>query len=94
MRVRVVIFQGEIVKGEIENIPDLRIDLHLRQWPWISAQLQLYLFHVVVVYMGITEGMNKVSGLESTHLCHHHGEKGVGGDIERYSEKDVCTSLV
>ena len=44
--------------------------------------------------MYVAKGMDEVAGLQATHLCHHHGEKGIGGDIERHAEEYVGATLI
>ena len=44
--------------------------------------------------MRITEGVNEFTGFEARDLRHHHGEQGIGGDVERYAEEDISRALV
>lgn len=44
--------------------------------------------------MCIAEGVYEISGLKVADLCQHHGEQGVGGDIEWHAEEDVGTALI
>lgn len=71
MRPGVIIFQLEIFVVEAENIFHVRIDFHGRQGTRGTGELQVYLFQVVQLNMGITEGMNKVARFQAGYLCHH-----------------------
>ena len=44
--------------------------------------------------MGVTGGVDEVTGFETRHLRHHHQKQGVRGDVERYAEEGVCRTLV
>jgi len=92
--VRVVVFQREVFVLEGEDVFDLWIDAHGGQWTGIAGKLQLGLFHVVRIDVGITEGMDELLGLEIANLGHHHQQEGVGGDVERHAQKDIRAALV
>ena len=38
--------------------------------------------------------MDKLARLQARDLCHHLQKKGIRGNVERHSEKGVCTALV
>src|SRR6516162_9947371 len=44
--------------------------------------------------MHIPEGMDKFSRNELANLGDHHGQQGIGSNIERHSQEYVCTPLV
>ena len=44
--------------------------------------------------MHIAEGVDELTGLKTTYLRHHQGEKGVRGNVERHAEKHIGTALV
>ncbi len=52
------------------------------------------MFEVVGVEMGIAEGMDKVAGPVAGDLCDHHGEQGVGSDVEGDAEENVSRALI
>ena len=85
MWVWVVVLELEVFEFEVEEVLDLRIDEHLRQWTRLAGELQLHLFDVVAIDMCITEGVYKIAGFESGDLRHHHEQQGVGCDIERHA---------
>ena len=94
MRVALVIEQLKIVELEIKDGSHVRIDLHLRQRKGLARKLQSGLVQMVEVEMGIAKGVDEVTGLVAGHLGHHHGQQGVGGDVERHAQKDVGAALV
>src|ERR1700756_3705573 len=65
MRVRVVAFEHEVFIAEREDILDVRIDLHDRQWTRRTRQLQPGLLEVVRIKMRIAERVHEVAGLEA-----------------------------
>ena len=71
MRMWVVVDQFEVLKLEVEDALHLRIDFHLRKCPWLTAKLELHLFQVVQIDMGIPQGMYKVPCLQSGNLGYH-----------------------
>ncbi len=70
------------------------IDLHVGQRVRVAGKLQLGLFQVVEVEVGVAEGMNEVAQFQAGDLGDHHGEQGVGGDIERHAQEHVGAALV
>ena len=49
---------------------------------------------MVVVDVGIAEGVDEVAILQAACLCNHHGEKSIGGNVERDTEENVGRALV
>lgn len=94
MRMRLVSHQFEVFVFEIEDIGHFRIEFHLGQGKGLSAELQFYLVQVVEVDVRITEGMDELAGMQTRSLCHHHGEQGVGCNVERYTEENITAALV
>ena len=90
----VIIFQTEVFKFEAEDILHLRIDPHCGQFPELPRQLKVYLIDMVIVDVGIAEGVDEISWLVAANLCNHHCKQGVGGDIERDAQKDISTALI
>ena len=84
----------EVLVLEIEEGLDIGVDLHLGQGTGFTGELELGLFDVVQIEVGVTRGVDEVTGLVACHLCHHHQEQGVGGDVERNAEEGVGRSLV
>ena len=94
MGVGIVADEFEVLVLEVEERLDIGIDFHLGQGTGLTGELELGLFDVVQIEVGVTRGVDEVAGLETRHLCHHHQEQGVGGDVERYAEEGVCRTLV
>jgi len=44
--------------------------------------------------VGVAERVDEFAGLEAGDLCDHHGEQGVGGDVEGDTEEDVGAALI
>ena len=65
MRVRVVAFERKILVAEREDVLDVRIDLHDRQWPRRPRQLQPRLFEMVDVEVRVTERVHEVEATEA-----------------------------
>ena len=49
---------------------------------------------MVQVEMSVARGMDELAGLQAAHLCHHHAQQGVRGNVERHAQEGVGTSLV
>jgi len=49
MRMRVVVFEGEVVVAEAEQVVDGGVEAHLRQWTGPACELKTRLVEVVVV---------------------------------------------
>ena len=94
MRMGIVVDEFEVFVLEVEEGLDIGIDFHLGQGTGLTGELELGLFDVVQIEVGVTRGVDEVTGLVACHLCHHHEEQGVGGDVEGYAEEGVCRSLV
>ena len=90
----VIVGQGEVLILEREDVLDGGVDVHVGQRSRVSCQLQLGLLDVVEVKGGVASGVDEVTWFETTYLCYHHCQQGVGGDVEWHSEEGVCTSLV
>lgn len=90
----VVVDELEILVAEREDILDIRIDNHLRERTRVTRKLQTSLLKVVEVEVRIAGGMDEVAHLKVAYLCHHLKQEGIAGDVERYAEEGVCTTLV
>ena len=44
--------------------------------------------------MGIAQSMDKFTGFEVAHLCHHQSKQGLAGNIKRYAKEDITTALI
>jgi hypothetical protein len=94
MGMRVVIFHPEVIVIEIKNGSDRWIQVYLREGPWCAFKLQLYLFRMVEVDMGVPQCMDEFSCLKPGDLCHHHHQEGVGGNVERDPQEYIRASLI
>ncbi len=57
--------QFEVIVPKAEQIMPVRIDFHDRQRKRFTAQLGLYLVHVVQVDMHITECVDEIPGFQA-----------------------------
>ena len=86
---RIVVFQFEIFKVEIENILYVRIQLHRGERARSSRELQARLFQMVEIEMRVARSVNEVARAESSHLRHHLQEKCIRSNVERYSQERI-----
>jgi hypothetical protein len=84
----------KILEGETVDVGDIRVDLHLRERVRLASELEFRLLKVIGVKVQVAEGVHELAGLVSANLREHHGEEGVGGDVEGDAEKEVSASLV
>ena len=90
----IVVGELEIFVAEGEYILDFWIYVHGGQMAWCACDLEFDLFDVVEVDVCVTSGIDEIAGAEVAHLCHHHGEEGVAGDVEGNAEKGVGAALI
>ena len=90
----VVAREGEVVMAEREDVLGVGVDRHRGKRTRRAGQLEIGLFQVVQVEVGVAEGVDEVAGLQIRHLGHHHGEERIAGDIERHAEEDIGGALV
>ncbi len=94
MGVGIVVDELEVLVLEVEKRLDVGVDFHLGQGTGLTGELETGLLDVVQIEMGVTCGVDEVTGLVACHLGHHHQEQGIGGDVEGYAEEGVCRALV
>jgi hypothetical protein len=82
---RIVIFDGDVIEGKIEERAHCRIEAQLRQMPRLARELEARLLQVVQVEMRIPEGMDEIAGLQARGLRHHMREQRIGRDVEGFS---------
>lgn len=93
-RPRIISIKMEILILEIKDAPNLRIQHHPRQGTRGAGKLLSNLFKMIEVDVGVSGGVDELTGLKSADLRNHHSEKGIRGYIERNSEKNIGTALV
>src|SRR5260370_316165 len=91
---RMVVQQFEILEFEVVNVLNFRIQAHLRQGPGVASQLFFGLLDVVGVEVEVAKGVNERAGFEVADLGDHHGEQGIGGDVEGDAEENVSAALI
>ena len=70
----VVVLKCEVVIVKIKDVLFLRVNLHGRERAWVAGELEAALVDVVVINMGIAQGVDKVAITEAAGLCYHHSE--------------------
>ena len=81
----IVAYKLKVFELEVEERLDIGVKLHLWQWPRLSCQLELGLFDMVQVEVGVARRVDEVTSLESRYLCHLLEQEGVRGDVEGYA---------
>lgn len=94
MGVGLVIEQFEVFEGEVINGFDLRVDFHTRKRERLASELKPGLLEVIGIEVEITESVHEFAGFVSTNLRNHHGEEGIGGDVERNPKEKVGAALI
>ena len=79
---------------EAEDVLDIWVNLHRRQRSRGSGKLFPNLVEMVVVDMGVTQGMDEFGSLVTADLCQHHRQQGVRSYVERDTKEHVGASLV
>jgi len=69
---RVIVFELEVIVGEVKYALHIGIYDHARQFSRFARQLQVDLLEVVVVDVCVTKSVHEVACLEPRHLRHHH----------------------
>lgn len=92
--VGVVTFEGEVFVAEILEPVHRGIEQHPREGTRFASELEAGLIEVVHVEVEIAEGVDEFLGFQSADLRDHHGEQGVGGDVEGDAEEEIRTALV
>lgn len=77
MGIRIVIFKFEVFKFKLKDVFYFRIENHFWKCFRFPCQLQVYLFHVIAVYVGIAKSVDEISRAVAAYLCHHQGEEGI-----------------
>ena len=84
----------EILKFEVENGLHRRIEVHFRQFMRFAGKLLFRLLDVVGIEVCVAECVDEFTGFKTRDLRDHHGEQGVGRDVERYAKEDIGGALV
>ena len=90
----VVVLQGEVFVPEVEDGVYGGVETHGREGAGCAGELFADLVEMVVVDVGVPESVDEVPRAEAADLGHHHGQQGVGGDVEGNAEEGVGAALV
>src|SRR5207253_10042953 len=94
MRVRVVIFDDEIVGLVAEKTLAAVLDHQLRQRTRLASELQSRLLEVVRVEMAIATRPDESPRRETALARQHVRQKRVRGDVERHAEEQVGAARI
>ena len=89
-----VVGQLEVFVGEIEDVFDFWVEFHCWERSAFTRELFVDLGEVIDINMGVGEGVDEGACAEVGDLGDHHGEQGVGGDVEGDSEEEIGGALV
>lgn len=90
----VVPLEGKVPVVEVEDRAHFAIENHPGQGTRGPGELFAHLVEMIEVDVDVPEGVHEVPGDIAALLGHHHGQQGIGGDVERHSEEDIRTALV
>ena len=68
----IVSLEYEVFKDEVADIFARGVEMQNRQLAGLARELGLYLFEVVLIYVQVSEGMDKFARFVSADLRHHH----------------------
>ena len=89
-----VVDQLEVLEAEVVDVHLLRIELEQGERVRDSFELLLKRLDVIRVHMGVAEGVDEFTALETANLGKHASHQGVAGDVERHSEAQIARTLV
>lgn len=89
-----VVFQLEIFVPKIKNAFYTGVQLHGGKRERLAGELEVHLLKVVVVDVHVAEGVDELAGLQGADLRHHHGEQGIGSNVEGDTQEYVGAALV
>lgn len=90
----IVVRQFEVLESEVEQVVHRLVETHRRKRAWFTLQLRIDLFEMIEIDVRITERVHEGTRLHVHDLGDHHRQQGVRGDVERDSQKKICTALV
>lgn len=89
-----VIFEGEILEAEGENVFYLGVEPHRGQGKRLPRNLLAERVDMVQVNVSVTTRPDEFPRFESTHLGEHQRQQGIRGDIEWQPQTHVAGTLV
>lgn len=89
-----VVLEFKVLVAKGKEVFHFRVDPHLRKGSRFALQLGAGLFQVVVVEVDVPEGMDEFARFEVRYLGDHHGQQGIGGNVEGNPDESVGASLV
>ena len=89
-----IAFKREVFVPEGEDILYFRVDLHVGELAGCARKLKIRLLKMVCIQVGISKAVDKITRLKVANLSQHDGQEGIGGNIERDTQKDIGTALI
>ena len=91
---RNIVNQLEVSELKILYVFNVRINLKLWEWKRESLQLLLQWLDVILVYMRISEAVNKLTSSEPAYLSKCTRQQCVAGNVEGNSQPHITGALV
>ena len=76
------VFKTNVVESEVVDALDRGVEPHRRQRARLAAKLEFDLLEMVRIQVQVAKCVDEFSGLEPADLSDHHGQEGVGRDVE------------
>ena len=86
----VIANEFKVLKLEIEDALDIRVNLHCGQRTGFASQLEFSLLDMIQVEVRVACGMDEIACLQSRNLCHHLEQQGIRCNVERNTQEGVC----
>ncbi len=91
---RLIVDDSDVIVGEVEQGRHGGIEHEAGERSWFAFELEPRLLAVVVVQVGVAERVHEIARLEAGDLSNHRHQKGIGSNVERHTQEDVCRSLI
>ena len=89
-----VVQQLDVLKDEIIDPGDGRIEAQRRQGEGRTGELLAHLIQMVEIEVAIPACPDEIARFEAGDLGHHVCQQGIGGDVEGHAEERVGAALV
>ena len=78
----------------VANEFDVFVENHSWQRSRFARELKLRLVEMIFVEMRVSQSVNELTWLKTSHLRDHHAKQCVACDIERNAQENIGASLV
>src|SRR4051794_28962745 len=93
-RVGIVADEVEVLEFKVVDVFYVGIDLHSREGPWFTGQLETCLVKVIAVEVKVSESVDECARLYLAGLGYHEGQQRIRGDVEGDTQKKIGAALV